>query len=59
MDNYELQQQYNIDDLPIDESLDDTDEEFEGLNNDDDEEYHSFYPRERSHGVRISFLEFR
>jgi hypothetical protein len=47
-DNLELQQQYNIDDAPIDENRfdDDNDEDLQDFNNDDNEQYHSFYPTE-------------
>jgi hypothetical protein len=54
-DNVELQQQYNTDDLPVDEYLyDNNDEDFEILNNDDEEEqYRSFYPKERSNDLWV------
>jgi hypothetical protein len=44
-DNLELQQQYNIDDAPIDENRFD-DEDLQEFNNDDNEQYHSLYPTE-------------
>ena len=46
-DNFELQQQYNSDDLPMDEEL-----------NDEEEEYPSYYPEERSRYVRIDRNDF-
>jgi len=48
-DNLQLQQQYNTDDLPVDE---DFEENFDDDDNDDEEPYRLFYPRERSYYTR-------
>jgi hypothetical protein len=53
-DNLQLQQQYNTDDLPIDE---DFEENFNDDDNDDEEPYHVFYPRERSYYNRYEPID--
>jgi len=53
LDNLQLQQQYNIDELPIDE---DFEQNFN--NDDDDEQYPVFYQKERPYNVKISKLNY-